>query len=72
MNPFYEDAKLRAAQYATKINQRLEEMLGWGCDGVVFGTSRGTAVKSLLYESLYLRELEAYIRLEGARLDSGI
>lgn len=60
MHPFYENAKLRAEQYANKINQPLEELLGWGCDGIVFGTSRGTAVKSLLFESLYLRELEAY------------
>lgn len=68
MSPFHEDAKLRAEQYANRTNQSLEDLLGWGWDGIVFGTSGGTAVKSLLYENLYLRELEAYIRLRDAEI----
>ncbi|HUQ68133.1 MAG TPA: hypothetical protein VM165_01340 [Planctomycetaceae bacterium] len=53
----------RAELYAKERALTIEKPLGGGFDGVVLGTNRRTAVKSLNYPILYQRERDVYLRL---------
>lgn len=59
------DAAEGFAEYA---ETSLADNLGAGVDGVVFTTSRPSAVKSLKTDSLFEREAEVYFRLADAGL----
>ena len=46
----------------------LEDPLGFGFDGIVYSTSRLSAIKVFRHERLYLRERDIYLRLQHQRV----
>lgn len=54
----------RLTAYAEKQGFTLEKEFGSGWDGIVFSTSKGSAVKSLRYEKLFCNERDIYLRLQ--------
>ncbi len=64
-----QDAIERLEQYATSRGLQLSSRLGQGYDGVVFSTVTGTAIKSLAFERLYLKERDVYLRLRENNVD---
>lgn len=63
MNPWQENADRRAREFADDREIDLIRSLGAGYDGVVYESSRLTAIKSLRYPELYERERDVYLRL---------
>ncbi len=53
----------RAEVYAARLGLALEDQLGFGKDGIVWTTSRATALKVHEYGHTYQRERAAYERL---------
>ena len=51
--------------YALSRGFQLEDRLGFGFDGIVYATSRQSAVKVFRHEPLYRRERDVYLRLKG-------
>jgi hypothetical protein len=58
--PVMEHAQL----YAQSRSLTISKQLGGGYDGIVFATSRATAVKALKYRRLYCQERDVYRRLQ--------
>ncbi|MFO1040382.1 MAG: hypothetical protein U0941_01265 [Planctomycetaceae bacterium] len=50
----------RAKRYAKSRDLTIEKDFGYGCDGFVLATNKGTAIKAFLFPQLYLYELEIY------------
>lgn len=71
MTDLWADADRRAREYARRNSLLLCDQLGAGQDGIVFATDAGSAVKSLRYAELYVRERDVYIRLQQAGVDFG-
>ncbi len=59
----------RIDQYSASRRIVLTDRLGQGYDGIVFSTSRGTAVKALAFEKLYVRERDVYLRLRDHAIE---
>ena len=58
-NPFREKAEAYAAQHQIEVGRKL----GFGWDGIVFSTSRQSAIKVFRHERFYQRERDVYHRL---------
>jgi hypothetical protein len=63
MADWRDQAEDRAKHYAERMGQGILHGLGFGYDGIVFSTTRQSAVKALRYEPLYIRERDVYFRL---------
>lgn len=61
--PIDSETKQRARQYVRSHNLEITDEMGSGFDGVVFSTSRPSAVKALKHEELYRNEKAVYLRL---------
>ena len=59
-----------AEQYAIHRNIQLHNLLGYGNDGAVWETNENTAIKVLMRQDSYDRELAAYIRLQERKVIS--
>jgi hypothetical protein len=72
MLEWQQEAANRARTYATNRGLDLAPNLrfGWGYDGIVLGTRTGSAIKSLGFERLYVRERDVYLRLGSQQVDS--
>ena len=70
MTDLWADAERRAREYARRNSLVLCDELGSGYDGIVFATDAGSAVKSLRYEELYIRERDVYMRLLHSGVDT--
>ncbi len=46
-----------------------ELRFGWGYDGIVLGTTMGSAIKGFGFEQLYQRERDVYLRLAEFNVD---
>ncbi len=57
--------KERAELYAKQNNLTIEKQIGGGFEGVVLGTSRKTAIKSLNNLALYRQERDVYLHLKA-------
>ena len=57
------EIQTRANLYAASHGLQLEDRLGFGFDGIVYSTSRQSAVKVFRHEPLYRRERDVYLRL---------
>jgi|JI7StandDraft_1071085.scaffolds.fasta_scaffold100212_1 hypothetical protein len=57
-----------AEQYATHRNIQLHNLLGYGNDGAVWETNENSAIKVLMRQDSYDRELAAYIRLQERKV----
>jgi hypothetical protein len=55
----------RCQQYLAAHQLKGLRELGFGLDGIVVSTDRQSAVKSLRYEPLYVRERNVYLRLQS-------
>jgi hypothetical protein len=65
MLQWQQQAADRAELYARRHSLTLSSDLkfGWGYDGVVIGSTAGSAIKALGFELLYHRERDVYLRL---------
>jgi hypothetical protein len=59
----HSEAMERVTDYAESHGLTLIRRIGWGKDGVVFETSRGTVVKALAERRPYFNEISVYLRL---------
>jgi len=64
------DAQARATQFLAGRGEIRSRPLGSGTDGIVYLTTRQSAVKVYATERLYLQELAAYVRLRSHDVDS--
>ena len=71
MLEWQQEAANRAASYAAGRGRDIDPNMrfGWGYDGIVLGTRAGSAIKSLGFERLYLRERDVYQRLQERQVD---
>jgi hypothetical protein len=53
MIPDLDILEQRIEQYISARSLKIKVQLGFGYDGIVFSTSRNTAVKALRYRQLY-------------------
>jgi hypothetical protein len=60
MSAFPLDPLERARRYAKSRGLAIEGNFGFGRDGFVLSTNKGTAIKAFRHHKLYLQELEIY------------
>ena len=70
MSDLWTDARERALNYAALRQVKLRNVLGGGYDGIVYATTRDSAIQSLRYAELYLRERDVYMRLKEHAIES--
>ena len=71
MLEWQQQAANRVEKYALLNNRRLNPNLrfGWGYDGIVLGTTIGSAIKGFGFERLFQRERDVYLRLAEFDVD---